>query len=122
MDESFYTVFKWMNTDLGLDLYERQVYAVIYSYSNNGENTYNSTISYMAGVTGISKRKIKYILDDFVEKGLIGKKDYYINNVKRCMYFVKNVEENRKKFKRKKILKEVAIEAIEKMEKEKNKK
>lgn len=122
MDESFYTVFKWMNTDLGLDLYERQVYAVIYSYSNNGENTYNSTISYMAGVTGISKRKIKYILDDFVEKGLIGKKDYYINNVKRCMYFVKNVEENRKKFKRKKILREAAIEAIEKMEKEKNKK
>lgn len=122
MDESFYTIFKWMNTDLGLDLYERQVYAVIYSYSNNGENTYNSTISYMAGVTGISKRKIKYILDDFVEKGLIGKKDYYINNVKRCMYFVKNVEENRKKFKRKKILREAAIEAIEKMEKEKNKK
>ena len=118
MEESFYVIFKWMNTELDLDLFERQVYAVIYSYSNNGENTFNSTISYLAGVTGISKRKVKYILDDFVEKGLIGKKDYKVNNVKRCMYYVINVEENRKKWKRKKLCREAAEETIKRIEKE----
>lgn len=92
----YYTVFRWFKDELGLSKSEIPIYAVIYGYSRNGENTYNSTANYLAEITGTSRSTVMRTLEKLEEKNLIKKIDSIVNGQKRPEYKVINVEEKRK--------------------------
>lgn len=83
---SSFTVFGWMTDKLGLTGLEREVYAIIYQFSQDGKSRFTLGMSYLESATGCSS--------DYIEKCLIslcasryvyhetdytGKHEYYVN-------------------------------------------
>lgn len=96
----YYTVFRWFKDELGLKKTERDIYAVIYGYSKNGQNTYNSTAKYLADITDTSRSTVMRVLNDLEKGGYIQKINNKINNQNRPEYRVINVDELRMKGKK----------------------
>lgn len=72
-DENYYTVFGWMRNDLHLKGNELTIYALIYSFSQDGESEFKGSISYIKDFTGASRTTIKSILASLEERGYIAK-------------------------------------------------
>ena len=70
---AYYTVHDWMGTELGLRGMEKQVYAVIYSYSIN-DLEYVGSSETLANRVGCSRRTVLRAFNTLVEKGLIIRK------------------------------------------------
>lgn len=85
-DKVYFSVQAWMVTKLGLKGCERDVYAIIYGYSQDGESDYHGSLGYMAELTGYSKNSICTALKNLTEKELITKSEKEINNIKFCRY------------------------------------
>ena len=85
-DENYFTVQAWMVTKLKLRTVERDVYAIIYAYCQDGESDYHGSLSYMAELTGYSKNSICTALQKLVHKNLIQKTETFCNNIKYCSY------------------------------------
>lgn len=96
----YYTVFRWFKDELGLNKTERDIYAVIYGYSKNGQNTYNSTAKYLADITDTSRSTVMRVLKDLEKREYIQKINNKINNQNRPEYRVINVDELRMKGKK----------------------
>lgn len=96
----YYTVFRWFKDELGLNKTERDIYAVIYGYSKNGQNTYNSTAKYLADITDTSRSTVMRVLKDLEKRKYIQKINNKINNQNRPEYRVINVDELRMKGKK----------------------
>jgi len=96
----YYVVFRWMRDELHLSKHEVNIYAIIYGFSQNGENTYNSSLSYLADLAGVSKSTTIRTLKKLVDEELVQKIDKTINGVKFCQYRVINVIEKREEGKR----------------------
>lgn len=58
-DENFYTVFGWMLNRLHLRGNDLKVYALIYSFSQDGESEYKGNLSFIEEFTGASGATIK---------------------------------------------------------------
>lgn len=87
-ERSYFLVQSWMVTKLGLKSVERDCYAIIYGYSQDGESEYHGSLAYMAELTGYSRQTICNALKSLVEKDLILKEDYDISGVRLCKYRV----------------------------------
>ena len=74
-DENYYTVCGWMLNRLHLTGNDLIVYALIYSFSQDGESEFKGSLSYIQGFTGLSKRTIQNILDRLVVSGYIKKQE-----------------------------------------------
>ena len=85
-DKIYFSVQAWMVTKLGLKGCERDVYAIIYGYSQDGESDYHGSLGYLAELTGYSKNSICTALKSLTEKELILKTEKEINNIKFCRY------------------------------------
>ncbi len=85
-EDNYFTVQAWMVTKLNLRTVERDVYAIIYGYSQDGESDYHGSLSYLAELTGYSKNSICTALKKLVEKNLIKKTETICNNIKYCSY------------------------------------
>ena len=85
-DKVYFSIQAWMVTKLGLKGCERDVYAIIYGYSQDGESDYHGSLGYMAELTGYSKNSICTALKTLTEKELIIKTEKEINNIKFCRY------------------------------------
>lgn len=85
-DKIYFSVQAWMVTKLNLKGCERDVYAIIYGYSQDGESDYHGSLGYMSELTGYSKNSICAALKSLTEKGLILKAENEINNIKFCRY------------------------------------
>ena len=72
-DENYYTVFGWMRNDLHLKGNELTIYALIYSFSQDGESEFKGSISYIKDFTGAGRTTIKSILASLEERGYIAK-------------------------------------------------
>ena len=70
-DNNFYTITGWMRNKLHLDGNELIVYAVIYSYSQDGISELVGGIKHLMDCTGCGRRTIIRILSDLEERGLI---------------------------------------------------
>lgn len=72
---SFALVWGWMKTDLELYGRELDVYALIYSYSANGNGTFHATREFIAQWSDISINHVSKVMKSLVDKGYIIKEE-----------------------------------------------
>jgi len=89
-DTSYYTVYQWMKSRLGLRKTNLQIFAIIYAFSRDNVGEYNGGRAYMAELADVSLNSVrnactylsekKYVIEGekFVESGII--KTYIVNS------------------------------------------
>lgn len=85
-DARFFTIQAWMTTKLKLPTIERDIFAVIYGFSQNPEARCYDSLTYLAGLTGHSRRAIIDNLNSLVNKGYIIKTQENVNGVIKNRY------------------------------------
>jgi hypothetical protein len=86
-NENFFVVQAWMLTKLGLKGNELLIYAIIYGFSQGGENqAFCGSISYLCQWTNSTRQSVMANLKALCDKGFLTKKEKYVNNVKMCEY------------------------------------
>lgn len=85
---NFYTVFYWMISELHLKGAELPVFAIIYSFSQDGQSCFSGSLKYIAEFTGTSRRNVTRVIGKLVEKNYILKKVQVIDNVNYISYEV----------------------------------
>ena len=85
-DGAFFTVQAWMITKLHLKTVERDAFAIIYGFSQDGESDYHGSLSYMSALTGYSKQSLCNALKSLTEKQYILKEEFELCGVKVCRY------------------------------------
>jgi hypothetical protein len=88
----YIVIQEWMISELGLKGNELLIYALIYSFSRDGESEFIGSINYIEKWVGVARNTVKNILKILVEKELISKRDFSKNNVRYCAY--KSVRKN----------------------------
>lgn len=86
MDKGGYIVIQDWMLRLDLDLTETMMYAVIYSFSQDGESTFRGSQAYLATKCKCSRAKVTRTLPKLVAMGLIEKTDRNINGIHLCEY------------------------------------
>jgi DNA-binding HxlR family transcriptional regulator len=67
----YYTIQGWMVQELDMTMTERNVFALIYSYSRGDNQQFYGTTTYLASALGITKRTMITTLRALCEKGYI---------------------------------------------------
>lgn len=80
-DNNFYVVHGWMISKLKLKDKELSTFAIIYGFSQDGENVYNGGLSYLEEWTCSSKKTIIETLKKLVEKKYLIKNSKVVNNI-----------------------------------------
>ena len=81
-DENFYLIQGWMIKRLGLKGIQLSVYAIIYGFSQDGENEYTGSLQYLCDFCGgVSKPTIINALKSLVEANYITRREEIINGV-----------------------------------------
>ena len=75
-----------MVSDLKLKGAERDVFAIIYGITQDGESLFYGSLKYMSDLTGYSRNSICNALNSLTERGLLIKEESEYNNVKHCKY------------------------------------
>lgn len=88
--KGYVVIQDWM-LDLDLDVWETMVYATIFSFSQDGESTFNGSQKFLARKAKCSRNKIVKCLDTLIEMGLVDKIDNKINGVNFPKYRVSPV-------------------------------
>ena len=71
-DENYFSIHAWMVNKLNLSGNELLVYAVIYSFTENGAGEYMGTQKYLMEFTGIESNKTLYrLINKLIKKGYI---------------------------------------------------
>lgn len=78
----YFIVFDWMLTELKLSGYQAFIYAAIHNYSQDPKGCFSGSISYLQDTLGASRQAVINALAELVKKGLIVKKETFINGVK----------------------------------------
>lgn len=86
-ETNHYTVLDWMITDLGLKGHEIPTYAIIYGFTQDGENVFSGSRKYLADWLNVDIRSVGRILKSLTDKGVIIKKTKTINGVQFCDYW-----------------------------------
>ena len=90
-DTNYLQIQGWMVSRLGLKGNSLMIYAIIYGFSQDGQNMFKGTMNYLAQWTCSSKESVRQILNKLCESNLIIKEVEYINNVK-FVYYRTNLE------------------------------
>lgn len=80
-DESYYIVHGWLKNRFGLKGTKRDIYAIIYGFSQDGESEFTGGIKYFEEWLDVSRPTIIKALQELVESGLIIKRTETINGV-----------------------------------------
>ena len=75
-DENYYTVQGWMRNRLSLKGNDLHVYAMLYSFSQDGASEFRGSLDYMVDFIGAGELTIRRSLIRLEEKGLIEKINY----------------------------------------------
>ena len=86
MRDNYIVVKGWMISELGLTGNELLVYAVIYGYSQDGENEYFGSLAKLSELLRLDRRTIMRVLQRLCDEGLVYKRMATLNNVQRCFY------------------------------------
>lgn len=84
-DSESVIVFGWMINKLELKGLKKDLYALIYKYSMEGQYV-NESLSYLAEWANCSTKTVQRSLDEFEKLGYINKKVIYKNNIRCCKY------------------------------------
>ena len=87
-DKVYFSVQAWMVTKLKLRGAERDVFAIIYGYCQDGESDYHGSLAYMAELTGYSRNSICTALKSLTDKQLVLKEEKFVNNIKLVRYTI----------------------------------
>ena len=121
-NENFIIIYRWMHAELDLKGNEEKVFAYIYGITKDYESFCTSSHATIADMCNCDVSTVKRAINDLKKKKYIDKRTWESEkNVTFCKYWVKNIEEIRKKKRREKLMKE-AEEEIKKRKKRKNKK
>ncbi len=86
-DDNFYTVFGWMLNVLGLKGNELTIFAIIFSFSQDGQSEFEGSISYLQQFAHIdSKQTVYTMLDRLKTKHYIKKRSFKDGNIQRYAY------------------------------------
>ena len=86
-DGNFYVVQSWMVKDLHLKGNDKDIYAIIFGFSQDGESAFTGSLQYLADWTNSTKQGVMKSLKNLLEKKLIFKKETYKNNIKFVEYY-----------------------------------
>lgn len=88
-DENFYQIQGWMINRLGLKGAPLSIYAIIYGFSQDGENEYTGSVQYLCDfLGGVSKPTVINALKSLVESKHIFRREEIINGVQFNRYKV----------------------------------
>lgn len=82
----YVVVQAWMVNDLGLKGAELMAYAVVYGFSQDGEQWFTGSASYVAEWAGCTRRRALELLKSLTERGLLEKRVREVNGVRFCDY------------------------------------
>ena len=86
-ENNYITIPGFLRTRLDLKGSELIITALIYGYSQDGNSWFMGKTGYIAEWAGITDRNVLRCLKSLTEKGILEKKDFFVNNkVKRCYY------------------------------------
>lgn len=81
-DENFYQIQGWMINRLGLKGAPLSIYAIIYGFSQDGENEYTGSVQYLCDfLGGVSKPTVINALKSLVESKYLFRREEFINGV-----------------------------------------
>lgn len=86
-DGNYVVIQSFMVNRLNLKGNELIIYALIYGFSQDGEQHFTGSLKYLSDWTNSSKQGISKSLKSLVKKGLIEKEENFINGVKFCEYY-----------------------------------
>ena len=87
-DENYYQISGWMLNQLELKGIQLQVFAIIYGFTQDGENKFEGSVNYLCEFTGASRSTVLRALNELTDKGLLAKEEIFRNGVKFCNYRV----------------------------------
>lgn len=87
-DTNFIVIQAFMRNDLQLKGNELMAYAIIYGFTQDGEQWFHGSRAYIADWLGCSRKTVSTTLDALVEKGLVEKRTRIENRVTFCDYRV----------------------------------
>ena len=88
-DENFYQIQGWMINRLGLKGAPLSIYAIIYGFSQDGENEYTGSVQYLCDfLGGVSKPTVINALKSLVDSKHIFRREEIINGVQFNRYKV----------------------------------
>lgn len=87
-DENFYTVLGWMLNVLELKSNELIVFAIIYSFSQDGESEFTGSLNYLEDFANINRQTAVSTLKKLKDKGYITRREYCMEGsmIKRVAY------------------------------------
>lgn len=85
-NENFIVIHGWMINELGLKGNELLIYAIIYGFSQIKNQFFTGTAQYLADWTNSTRRGVMKNLSSLVEKGLLQKKEQFVDGVKFVHY------------------------------------
>lgn len=85
-DGNYYVVQSFMVKELKLKGLEKDVYAIIYGFSQAGQK-FNGSLQYLADWTTSTKQGVLKSLKSLQDKGLVVKEEKQFNGVKFCEYY-----------------------------------
>lgn len=81
-DNNYYVINGWMINRLRLKGVSLSAYAIIYGFSQDGENEFTGSLQYLCDFCGgVSKPTIIKALKELTEKGIIIRREETINNI-----------------------------------------
>lgn len=87
-DENYYTIHGWQKNRLQLKGIKRDIFAIIYGFSQDGECEFTGSIKYFEEWLDVSRPTIIKALQDLTESGFISKRIEIINGVQFNRYKV----------------------------------
>lgn len=83
---AYFTVQDWMVKELKLKGAERDVFAIVYGISQDGESDYHGSLQYISDLTGYSRNSVCTALNSLTDKELLIKVEVERNGKKCCRY------------------------------------
>lgn len=87
-DDCYVVTAGWMRNKLNLKNNELTIYAIIYGFSQSGEDEFTGGLQYLADWCGCTKQGVLKCLKSLIEKDYIIKTELFKNDVKYCTYKV----------------------------------
>jgi hypothetical protein len=84
--DCYVTIQGWMLNKLNLKNNELIIFAIIYGFSQSGEDEYTGSLQYLADWCGCTKQGVIKCLKSLIEKDYIIKTEKFSNGVKFCSY------------------------------------
>lgn len=72
-DDNFYVVQAWMVTKLKLKGLEKDIFAIIYGFTQDGEHDFHGSLDYLSQLTGYTRNRICTTLQHLIELDYIRK-------------------------------------------------